>query len=216
MKAWKSLVLQCKVNSGVRGTVMKKTKQQIVLFFYFIGLVALSRLIPHPPNFTPVIAMAVFMPYLTRNLYPAMVVPLSAMFVSDLYIGFHSSMFWVYGSILIATTLSHYTMSMKKIYWHLGSNALLSSTLFFVITNFAVWISGSMYPLTLDGLLQCYTMAIPFFGNTITSTIFYVSLLGLVSYSATNISRRYTDDEENITSSLNIIAFPHRTTSRSF
>ena len=195
---------------------MKKTKQKIVLFFYLVGLIALGRIIPHPPNFTPVLAMAVFMPYLTRDLYSAMLVPLSAMFVSDLYLGFHSSMFWVYTSILLGTTLSQYTISMKKTYVHLGSNALLSSTIFFIVTNFAVWMSGSMYPLTIDGLLLCYTMAIPFFGNTLAGTLFYVSLLGLVSYSATNISRRYTDDEENITSSLNVIAFPHRATSRSF
>ena len=195
---------------------MKKMKQKIVLFFYFVGLIALSRVIPHPPNFTPVLAMAVFMPYLTRDIYSAMLVPLSAMFVSDLYVGLHLSMFWVYTSILLGTTLSQYTISMKKTYVHLGSNALLSSTIFFIVTNFAVWMSGSMYPLTIDGLLLCYTMAIPFFGNTLAGTLFYVSLLGLVSYSATNISRRYTDDEENITSSLNIITFPHRTTSRSF
>jgi hypothetical protein len=193
---------------------MKKTKQKIVLFFYFIGFIALSRIVPHPSNFTPVIAIAVFMPYLTRNLYSAMIVPLSAMFVSDLYLGFHSSMFWVYISILLGTTLSQYTMSIKKTYVHLGSNALISSVIFFVITNFAVWMSGTMYPLTLDGLLLCYTMAIPFFGNTLAGTLFYVSLLGLVSYLATNISRRYTDDEENITSSLNIIAFSHRVKSR--
>ena len=193
---------------------MKKTKQKIVLFFYLVGLIALSRIIPHPPNFTPVLAMAVFMPYLTRDLYSAMLVPLSAMFVSDLYLGLHSSMFWIYTSILLGTALSHYTMSMKKTYVHLGSNALLSSTIFFIVTNFAVWMSGSMYPLTIDGLLLCYTMAIPFFGNTLAGTLFYVSLLGLVSYSATNISRRYTDNEENITSSLNIIAFQHRATSR--
>ena len=193
---------------------MKKTKQKIVLFFYLVGLIALSRIIPHPPNFTPVLAMAVFMPYLTRDLYSAMLVPLSAMFVSDFYLGFHSSMFWVYISILLGTTLSQYTISMKKTYVHLGSNALLSSTIFFIITNFAVWMSGGLYPHTMDGLILCYTMAIPFFGNTLAGTLFYVSLLGLVSYSATNISRRYTDDEENITSSLNIIAFPHRVTGR--
>ena len=193
---------------------MKKTKQKIVLFFYLVGLIALSRIIPHPPNFTPVLAMAVFMPYLTRDLYSSMLVPLAAMFVSDVYLGLHSSMFWVYGSILLGTTLSHYTMSMKKTYVHLGSNALLSATIFFVITNFAVWMSGTMYPPTLDGLILCYTMAIPFFGNTLAGTLFYVSLLSLVSYSATNISRRYTDDEETITSSLNIIVFPHRVTGR--
>ena len=195
---------------------MKKTKLKIVLFFYLVGLIALSRIIPHPPNFTPVLAMAVFMPYLTRDLYSAMLVPLSAMFVSDFYLGFHSSMFWVYISILLGTTLSQYTISMKKTYVHLGSNALLSSTIFFIITNFAVWMSGGLYPHTMDGLILCYTMAIPFFGNTLAGTLFYISLLGLVSYSATNISRRYTDDEENITSSLNIIAYPHRATSRSF
>ena len=195
---------------------MKKTKQKIVLFFYFVGLIALSRIIPHPPNFTPVLAMAVFMPYLTRNLYSAMVVPLSAMFVSDLYLGFHPFMFWVYGSILLGTTLSQYTMSIKKTYIHLGTNALASSVIFFIITNFAVWMSGTMYPHTLDGLILCYTMAIPFFGNTLAGTFFYVSLLGLVSYSATNISRRYTDDEETITSSLNVIAFDNRTKGRSF
>ena len=109
---------------------MKKTKQKIVLFVYFIGLIALSRIIPHPPNFTPVIAMAIFMPYLTSNLYSAILVPLSAMFVSDLYLGFHSSMFWVYGSILLITTLSYYTMPIKSTNVHLGSNALLSSTMF--------------------------------------------------------------------------------------
>ena len=194
---------------------MKNTKQKIVLFIYFICFMALSRIIPHPPNFTPVLAMAVFMPYLTRDLYTAVGVPLLAMFVSDIYIGLHPSMFWVYGSIALTTTLSQYTMSTKRTILHLGSNAILSSTMFFVITNFAVWMGG-MYPMTLSGLLLCYTMAIPFFANTLAGTIFYVFLLGLVSYSATNISRRYTDDEENITNSLNIIAFTNRITSRSF
>ena len=61
---------------------MKNAKHKFVLLFYFVGLIALSRIIPHPQNFTPVIAMAVFMPYLTRDLYSAIVVPLVAMFVS--------------------------------------------------------------------------------------------------------------------------------------
>ena len=189
---------------------MKNTKHKIVLLFYFVGLIALSRIIPHPPNFTPVIAMAVFMPYLTRDLYSAIVVPLTAMFVSDLYIGWHSSMFWVYGSIALCTILSRYTLSIKRTHVHLGVNAVMSSVVFFAVTNFAVWMSGAMYPLTFEGLMLCYTMAIPFFTNTLVSTIVYASLLGLVSYSATNISRRYTDDEENITNSLNVNAYLYR------
>ena len=189
---------------------MKNAKHKVVLLFYFVGLIALSRIIPHPPNFTPVIAMAVFMPYLTRDLYSAIVVPLAAMFVSDLYIGWHSSMFWVYGSISLCTILSRYTLSIKRTYIHLGVNAVMSSVVFFTVTNFAVWMSGAMYPLTFEGLMLCYTMAIPFFTNTLVSTILYASLLGLVSYSATTISRRYTDDEENITNSLNVNAYLYR------
>lgn len=175
---------------------------------------AVSRTIPHPPNFTPVIAMAVFMPYLTRDLYSAMLVPLTAMFVSDLVIGWHSTMFWVYASILLGTVLSHVTMAIKKTSVHLVTNGLLACTIFFVVTNFAVWISGTMYPSTFEGLLTCYAMAIPFFGNTLAGTVFYISLLSLVSYSLTNVSRRYTKNEEDIISSLNIIAFTHRNTGR--
>ena len=111
---------------------MKTKKQKLVLFTYFVGLIALSRIIPHPPNFTPVIAMAIFMPYLTRDLYSAIAVPLAAMFVSDLYLGWHSSMFWVYGSILLCTILSRYSLSIKKTYLHLGVNAVASSIIFFV------------------------------------------------------------------------------------
>ena len=158
---------------------MKKTKQKIVLFFYFVGLIALSRVIPHPPNFTPVIAMAVFMPYLTRDLYSAMLVPLSAMFVSDLYLGLHSSMFWVYGSIMLCTLLSASTLKQKSLK-HLASVSVGSSVMFYVITNFAVWSTSTMYPKTLEGLVMCYTMAIPFFQNTFVSTILYVSVLFLI------------------------------------
>lgn len=189
---------------------MKNAKHKIVLLFYFVGLIALSRIIPHPPNFTPVIAMAVFMPYLTRDLYSAILVPLAAMFVSDLYIGWHSSMFWVYSSISLCTILSRYTLSIKRTYVHLCVNAVMSSVVFFAVTNFAVWMSGALYPLTLEGLILCYTMAIPFFTNTLVSTIIYTSLLGLVSYSATTLSRRYTDDEENITNSLNVNAYLYK------
>ena len=80
---------------------MSTTKKTLLMILYYSGILALSRLIPHPPNFTPIIAMAVFMPYMIRDVYVAMLIPLMAMFISDLYLGMHSSMFWVLSLIHI-------------------------------------------------------------------------------------------------------------------
>lgn len=151
---------------------MNKTTETLLLFGYYVGIIALSRIIPHPPNFTPVIAMAVFMPHMTRDIYLAMLVPIASMFISDLYIGLHSFMLWVYGSIILCTIFSRY--------YNLVTSAIMSPIMFFVITNFGVWLTTSLYPKTLDGLLLCYTMAIPFFQNTFVSTIVYIVLLKIV------------------------------------
>jgi hypothetical protein len=102
-----------------------------------------------------------------------------AMFISDLYLGMHSSMFWVYGSIMLCTLLSASTLKQKSLK-HLASVSVGSSVMFYVITNFAVWLTSTMYPKTLEGLVMCYTMAIPFFQNTFVSTILYVSVLFLI------------------------------------
>ena len=99
---------------------MSKTKKTLLMILYYSGILALSRLIPHPPNFTPIIAMAVFMPYMIRDVYIAMLIPLVAMFISDLYLGLHSSMFWVYGSIMLCTLLSTSTLKQKSL-THLAS-----------------------------------------------------------------------------------------------
>ena len=158
---------------------MSTTKKTLLMILYYSGILALSRLIPHPPNFTPIIAMAVFMPYMIRDVYVAMLIPLMAMFISDLYLGMHSSMFWVYGSIMLCTLLSASTLKQKSLK-HLASVSVGSSVMFYVITNFAVWLTSTMYPKTLEGLVMCYTMAIPFFQNTFVCTILYVSVLFLI------------------------------------
>ncbi len=151
---------------------MNKTIETLVLLFYYIGIVALSRVIPHPPNFTPVLAMAIFMPYMTRDVYLAMLVPTTAMFISDLYLGVHSFMIWIYGTIMLCTLVSRYL--------NLITMTILAPVIFFTITNFGVWLTSTLYPKTLDGLILCYTMAIPFFKNTLLSTIFYILLLGAI------------------------------------
>lgn len=153
----------------------------IICFVYLAGVLAVSRLIPHPPNFTPIIAMAIFVPYMIKDQYMAIALPLLAMFISDLFIGLHQYMIWVYGSIMLCTLLSMATVKIKK-HTHLALMTLLSSVVFYLITNFGVWLTWDYYPKTIDGLIACYTMAIPFFKNTLFGTITYTMFLMLGSY----------------------------------
>lgn len=149
----------------------------IITFLFISGILALGRLIPHPPNFTPILATAIYTPYIINDKWIAMLIPLSAMFIADIIIGFHPYVLWVYGAIGISTLLSYWSMRFNKKYMQLTVMTLVSSILFFIITNFAVWVIWDYYPKTIDGLLLCYSMAIPFFQNTIYGTIIYTSLI---------------------------------------
>jgi hypothetical protein len=151
----------------------------IITFLFISFILALGRIIPHPPNFTPILATAIYAPYLIKDKWVAMSLPLLAMFIADLWIGFHPYMLWVYGAIGLSTLISNLSMRFDKEYMQLGIMAILSSILFFIITNFAVWTMWDYYPKTIEGLIMCYTMAIPFFHNTLLSTIVYTSLIVL-------------------------------------
>ena len=144
----------------------------LYLFFFIFGL-AIARLVPHPPNFTPILAFAIISPLLTKDRNLGMLLPVSAMFISDIFIGFHTYQFVVYATIL---SISFFT-PMKKNYLNLSFIAILSSVWFFVSTNFAVWLMWDYYPKNLEGIIACYTMAIPFFKNTLISTLFFTGLL---------------------------------------
>jgi hypothetical protein len=137
----------------------------IYWFLGFVFVLALSRIIPHPPNFTPIIAVAVFAPRIIKHIPTAICAILLAMFIADIYWGLHSYMIWTYSSIIMCTLLA------TKI--KLLPITFAGPVLFFVITNFAVWTSG-YYGLTLAGLLTCYIAAIPFFHMTLLSTLLYV------------------------------------------
>jgi len=151
----------------------------IITFLFISFILALGRIIPHPPNFTPILATAIYAPYLIKDKWVAMSLPLLAMFIADLWIGFHPYMLWVYGAIGLSTLISNLSMRFDKEYMQLGIMAIVSSILFFIITNFAVWTMWDYYPKTIEGLIMCYTMAIPFFHNTLLSTIVYTSLIVL-------------------------------------
>lgn len=138
---------------------------------------ALSRLIPHPANFTPIAAMALAGGvYFNKRI--ALVVPLAALIISDLFIGFHNTILFVYGSFILIGLIGLWLKSHKKPLPIIGSS-LLSSVLFFVITNFGVWVTGGgwFYPKTWQGLMECYALAIPFFRNTIVGDLIYTGVL---------------------------------------
>ncbi len=127
-----------------------------------IVLAALSRLLPHPPNFSPVEAMALFGGAYFAQRWLGVLVPLLAMLLADFFLGFHSGMPVVYGAIALISILG-FSLRGKVSILRVASFGLVGATLFFVITNFAVWLGGSMYPMTASGLLTCYIAGIPFF-----------------------------------------------------
>ena len=156
----------------------------------FLALIAITlsaaamRLLPHPPNMTPIAAMALFggTYFTTRRI--AFLVPLTAMYLSDLALGFfvydfgwfHGFMPFIYASFVVTVCLGlliRHRLSPLIV----GGAALISSVLFFVITNFGVWLVGSFYPKTVAGLLSCYVAAIPFFRNTLAGNAFYTLVL---------------------------------------
>ena len=138
---------------------------------------ALSRLLPHPDNFTPIAAIALAGGvYLEKRF--ALIIPLAALVISDIFIGFHNTILFVYGSLVIIGFMGLWLKSHKKIVPVLGT-AILSSILFFVVTNFGVWLTGGgwFYPKTWQGLVECYTMAVPFFRNTLAGDLIYTGVL---------------------------------------
>ncbi|MFN5082269.1 DUF6580 family putative transport protein [Brevundimonas sp.] len=143
-----------------------------------IVVAALTRLIPHPPNFTPIAAIGLFGgAYLTRR-WMAFAAPLGAMFVSDLVLGLHSGMWVVYGAMAVAVGLGFLLRQNRSAGRVLG--ATLAGTLsFFVLTNLAVWAFSGMYPRTPEGLVACYVAALPFLQNSLAGDLtFALALFG--------------------------------------
>lgn len=131
----------------------------------------LSRLIPHPPNFTPVGGLALFAGATVAG-PAAFLLPLAVMLIADLVLGFHSTLLYVYGSFLLIVLLGRLLRNKKGIARLTGSS-LAASLLFFLITNFGAWLTWDFYPKTPSGLLASYTAALPFFRNTILGDLFY-------------------------------------------
>lgn len=137
---------------------------------------AALRLAPHPPNFTPIGAMALFgAAYLGRRPL-AFAAPLGALLLSDLALGFYSGMLVQYLSVALIVLLG-WAVLKRVTPLRVGASAVASAILFFVTTNFGVWLSSGMYPPTMAGLAACYVAAVPFFHNTLAGDLFFSGLL---------------------------------------
>ena len=146
-----------------------------------IGLIlilALSRLIPHPWNFTPIIAVAMMSGYLFKNIYLSFSILLISMLIADIFIGFYENIIFVYISLLLISFI-FYKIGNKINLKNLFVYSFAGSLIFFIVSNFGVWALGSpgvydiAYEKSLSGLIQCYILAIPFFGNTFLSTLIF-------------------------------------------
>ncbi len=137
---------------------------------------AFTRLIPHPPNFTAVGAIALFGGAYFNEKKFAFIVPMAAMLLSDLIIGFHNGMLSVYLSFIMIVGIGVF-LSRNINFKNVVGASLLSSILFFVITNFQMWIQSPLYTKNISGLIACYVAAIPFFHHTVLGDLFFVGTL---------------------------------------
>ncbi len=166
-----------------------KNKLSLLVLPALILVAAFSRIIPHPANVTPIAAIGLFgAAYLNRKIL-AYLVPLAALFVSDLVINntifasyyghftiFYPGAIFVYGAFTLISFLGFILLRKVK-FSNVIIASIIASFVFFLVSNLGPFFAGVMYPHTWAGLIMCYTAALPFFGNTILGDLFFVGVL---------------------------------------
>ncbi len=161
------------------------TKLSIII----VSILALAfwRVIPHPANVTPVMATALFCGAYLNDKKMALLLPLLAMLLADLFIGFHSTMLFVYAGIALTVGVGMYALQGKKDVITVGISSVACSLAFFFITNFGVWLmSESFYAKNLSGLVSAFVAGIPFYKNSLFGDLFFTALLFGSYYLLTN------------------------------
>jgi hypothetical protein len=151
-------------------------KTRFIVLAGMILATAASRLIPHPPNFTPIAALALFGGASFVDNRAAFIVPLAGLFLSDLVLGFYAISPVVYGSFALIVCVGFWVRRRQTV-WRIAGAAVATAVVFFILTNLGVWALSTLYPKTLTGLAECYVVAIPFFRNTLLSDLLYSGLL---------------------------------------
>lgn len=157
--------------------INSKDKLGVAIALSLIGLAVISRVLPHPANFTPIAAVALFGGAILPRKW-ATSLPLIAMIVSDLIIGLHPLILFTWGSFALIALLSSYKLKSIN-FSNVAIGSLGASILFFVVSNFGVWLEGRLYVRTLSGLVECFVNALPFFRNTLLGdAVFSLVLFG--------------------------------------
>jgi hypothetical protein len=149
---------------------------RLVAIVIAIFAAAALRLVPHPSNVSPIDAMALFSGAYLQRRGLAFAAPFGALLLSDAVLGFYPGMEFVYASVA-AIVLIGWAIASRKSTLRVGFGAVAGSMLFFIVTNFGVWLASGMYPHSLAGLAACYVAAMPFFQNTLAGDLGYAALL---------------------------------------
>ena len=160
--------------------LMNKINKKIiplVLPICLILVLSFSRLIPHPWNFTPILATGIFAGFYFKQFFLSLFIVICSMFLGDLFLGFHSTMFFTYISLAAVVLIGTYIKRFK--FKEILFSSIAGSLSFFIITNFGSWLTLEMYEKNFSGLLQSYFLAIPFFHNTLISTFLYLVVFKL-------------------------------------
>jgi hypothetical protein len=146
-----------------------------ILVAVMIVLAAVLRIVPHPWNFTPIGAMALFSGAMFRDRRAAFLFPLGALFAADLFVGLHRLIPIVYASFLISVLIGTWLANHRSVL-RIGGAVFLGALQFFLVTNFAAWQLFGTYPHTPAGLAACYIAGLPFFGNALAGDALYSAL----------------------------------------
>jgi len=156
---------------------LRHSLYRLLLALAMVIVAAALRIAPHPWNFTPVGAMALFSGAVIKDRRLAIFFPLLALFAGDLFVGFYKLgvMLLVYASFLTSVLIG-FLLRKRRTLFRIAGTTVLGSTQFFLITNFAAWWLLNSYPKTAAGLAACYLAGLPFFGNTLAGDALYAAL----------------------------------------
>ena len=168
------------ISCAVYNKYFIKSMNRNLIIIFLIALAVITRLLPHPPNVAPITGIALFAVHRFHNKKLAFLLPIFCMILTDIFLGFHSIIPFVYLSIICISCIGLFSEKIKN------GTILKSSILFFFLSNFGVWLLG--YPNTLAGFISCYTLALPFLINTIIGDFFFYHVL---NFSFSKIEERY-------------------------